>query len=138
MMINNLNENLNVLDSSSQGSLSSELSLMTIDIDKNKFDVQRIKHNRNKPRISYGQYLGSLAFDIIWDDNSETREPLQNLIDIETESINLFIIDFIEDYKKTAIKYPKNNRCCIMCYDKVFNGAFMCSKHRLMYSFLCH
>lgn len=138
MMINNLNENLNDDDTLSQGSLSSELSLMTIDIDKNKFDVQRIRHNRNKPRISYGKYLGSLAFDIVWEDNSETREPLQNLIDIETESVNLFIIDFIEDYKKTAIKYPKNNRCCIMCHDKVFNGAFMCSKHRLMYSFLCH
>jgi hypothetical protein len=120
---------------SSQDSLGSQLS--SIDLHTQQYNVRRIKYNRNRPRINYGMYIGSLAFDIIWEDNSETREPMQNLIDKENESINEFVIDIIEDYKQTAIKYPRNNRCCIMCWHKVYNGSFMCSKHMLIYNFLC-
>lgn len=130
------NDNLvNNVEASSQGSLDSELS--SIDLDTQQYNVKRIKYNRNRSRINYGMYMGSLAFDIIWHDNSETREPIQNLIDKENESINEFVQDIIEDYKQTAIKYPSNNRCCIMCWHKVYNGSFMCSKHALMYTFLC-
>ena len=134
---NNDNDNVNHDDigASSQNSLDFELS--SIDLDTKQYNVRRIKHNRNRPRINYGVYMGSLAFDIIWEDNSETREPIQNLIDKENESINEFIQDIIEDYKQNAIKYPRNNRCCIMCWHKVHNGAFMCSNHMLMYTFLC-
>ena len=127
--------NYNVIEVSSQNSLDSELS--SIDLNTHQYIVKRVKHNRNRPRINYGMYMGSLAFDIIWEDNSETREPIQNLIDKENESVNEFVQDIIEDYKQTAIKYPRNNRCCIMCWHKVYNGAFMCSKHVLLYNFLC-
>lgn len=133
----NLMENdneYNVIEISSQDSLLSELS--SINLNTEEYNVKRIKHNRNRPRINYGIYLGALAFDIIWEDNSETREPIQNLINKECEEINEFIQDIIEDYKQTAIKYPRNNRCCIMCWDKVYNGAFMCNKHSLIYKFL--
>lgn len=125
--------NYNEIEVSSQNSLDSELSSIDLDTQHN---VKRIKHTRNRPRINYGIYMGSLAFNIIWEDNSETREPIQNLIDKESESVNEFVQDIIEDYKQTAIKYPKNNRYCIMCWHKVYNGAFMCSKHKLMYNFL--
>jgi hypothetical protein len=131
----NENDNNYEIEVSSQGSLNSELS--SIDLDTKQYNVKRVKHNINRPRINYGMYMGSLAFDIIWEDNSETREPIQNLIDKESESINEFVQDIIEDYKQIAIKYPRNNRCCIMCWHKVYNGAFMCSKHMLMYNFLC-
>ena len=120
---------------SSQDSLDTELN--SINLNMQQYNVRRVKYNRNRPRINYGMYIGSLAFDIIWEDNSETREPIQNLIDKENESINEFVIDIIEDYKQTAIKFPRNNRCCIMCWHKVYNGSFMCSKHTLMYNFLC-
>ena len=123
------------IEVSSQGSLGSDLS--SIDLNSEKHEVKKVKHNRNRPRINSGIYIGSLAFDIIWEDNSETREPIQNLIDKDSESINEFILDIIKDYKQTAINYPMNNRCCIMCFHKVHNGAFMCSKHTLMYAFLC-
>lgn len=122
------------IEASTQNSLDSDL--ISIDLNIDQFNIKRIKHNRNRQRINNGIYMGSLAFDIIWQDNSETREPLQNLIDKNTESINEFIIDIIEDYKKTAINYPTHNRCCIMCWHKVHDGDFMCNKHRLMYTFL--
>jgi len=132
---NNDNNDIDNLEVSSQNSLNSNMS--TVNLNDEEYNVKRIKHNRNKPRIFHGLYIGALAFDIIWEDNSETREPLQNLINKENESVNEFIIDIIEDYKQTAIKYPHNNRCCIMCWHKVYNGSFMCSKHTLMYTFLC-
>lgn len=132
----NLNLNsLSDIETSSQGSLESDLS--SIDLDTQLNNIKRVKHNKNRPRINYGLYIGALAFDIIWEDNSETREPIQNLIHKESESVNEFILDIIEDYKQTAIKYPRNNRCCIMCLHKVHNGSFICSKHTLMYAFLC-
>ena len=138
----NVNENNNEnnnnqleIEISSQSSLNTDIN--SIDLNTQQFIVKRVKHNRNRPRINYGLYIGSLAFDIIWEDNSETREPIQNLIDKESESVNEFIQDIIEDYKQTAIKFPRNNRCCIMCWHKVYNGAFMCSNHTLMYTFLC-
>lgn len=123
------------IEISSQNSLDSELS--SINLNSGEYIVKRVKHNRNRSRINIGLYSGSLAFDIIWEDNTETREPLQNLIDRENQNINESLIDIIEDYKQTAIKYPRNNRCCIMCWHKVYNGGFMCSKHNLMYTFLC-
>lgn len=129
------NEILNEIELSIHDSLDSELS--SVDLNTQQYIVKRIKHNRNRPRINYGLYIGSLAFDIIWEDNSETREPIQNLIDKESETVNEFVQVIIEDYKETAIKYPRNNRCCIMCCNKVYNGSFMCSKHTLMYFFLC-
>ena len=133
---NNENENNQLeIEISSQSSLNTNIN--SIDLNTDQFIVKKLKHNRNRPRINYGLYIGSIAFDIVWEDNSETREPIQNLIDKENESINEFIVDIIEDYKQTAIKYPKNNRCCIMCWHKVYNGAFMCNKHTLMYTFLC-
>ena len=92
----NENDDNYEIEVSSQGSLDSELS--SIDLDTKQYNVKRVKHNRNRPRINHGMYMGSLAFDIIWEDNSETREPIQNLIDKETESINEFVQDIIEDY----------------------------------------
>ena len=131
----NDNNHHNEIQSSSENSLDSQLS--SIDLNTDQYNVKRIKYNRNRPRINYGLYIGSLAFDVIWEDNSETREPIQNLIEKENQRVNEFVQDIIEDYKQTAIKYPRNNRDCIMCWHKVYNGAFMCSKHTLMYSFLC-
>jgi hypothetical protein len=139
----NLNENLleeteyydfNEVDQSSVCSLESELE--SIDLNTLQYNIKRIKNNKSRPRINHGFYIGSLAFDIVWQDDSETREPIQNLIDIQTESINEFIIDTIEDYKQTAINYPTNNRCCLMCWQKVHNGNFLCNKHKSMYYFL--
>ena len=123
------NDDLENLDNISLSS-----SLESINLNDNI--VKRIINNRNKPRINYGEYLGSLAFDILWNDDTITREPIQNLINKETEEVNEFIIDTINDYKITAQKYPTNNRMCIMCYNKVYNGAFMCSNHCLKYPFL--
>lgn len=128
------NNDIDNIEVSSQNSLNSDMS--SVNLNDEEYIVKRIKHNRNKPRIYHGLYIGALAFDVIWEDNSVTREPLQNLINKENETVNEFIIDIIEDYKQTAINYPKNNRCCIMCWHKVYNGSFMCSKHTLMYTFL--
>lgn len=111
-------------------------TLESIDLTHQTYIVKRIKYNRNRPRINTNKYLGALAFDVIWEDNSETREPIQNLINIETEYINEYINDILKDYIITAQKYPKNNRCCIMCYKKVYNGKFICKKHSSQYSFL--
>lgn len=139
MNLNSLSEiNNNDIETSSQCSLDSDLTSIDLETQQTSIMlVKRVKYNKNRPRINSGIYIGSLAFDIIWEDNSETREPIQNLIDKDSESVNEFILDIIEDYKQTAIKYPRNNRCCIMCWHKVYNGAFMCSNHTLMYSFLC-
>lgn len=121
----------NEIEVSSQYSLDSELT--SIDLNIQQYNVQRIKHNRNRPRSNNG----SIVFDVIWEDDSETRESIQNLINKEDKIVNIFILDIIDDYKKTAIKYPRNNRCCIMCWNKVYNGAFICNYHMLMYAFLC-
>lgn len=127
-------EDIEHIDASSINSLESELS--SIDLNEGQYNVLRIKHNRNRPRINNGKYLGALAFDIIWQDHSETREPIQNLIDKDNDSINEFIINIILDYKETAIKYPRNNRCCIMCWEKATNGLFMCYEHNQIFNFL--
>ena len=121
----------NEIEVSSQYSLDSELT--SIDLNIQQYNVKRIKHNRNRPRSNNG----SIVFDVIWEDDSETRESIQNLINKEDKIVNIFILDIIDDYKKTAIKYPRNNRCCIMCWNKVYNGAFICNYHMLMYAFLC-
>lgn len=120
--------------SDSENSLGSDID--SIDLNRNQFSVQRVKHNRNRPRINYGRYVGALAFDIVWEDDTVSREPIQNLIDKDSGSVNEYIIDIINDYKKTARYYPRNYRFCLMCYHKVHNGDFMCSKHTLMYPFL--
>jgi len=122
------------LESSSQNSLSSTVS--SIDLNDNRFNVKRIRYNCNRPRITHEEYLGAIAFDVIWEDNTETREPIQNLIDIENKTINDSIIDILHDYIKTARDFPSNNRCCIMCYNKVHNGSFMCHIHNKIFSFL--
>ena len=126
------NQHYNELHSSS--SISSQLTSITLDSDE--FLVIKIKHNRNRPRINNGQYIGSLAFDVIWQDNTETREPLQNLINKDTKNINEHIIDIIDDYKQTARLYPYNNRCCLMCNNYVYNGNFLCGEHFKDYSFI--
>ena len=105
-------------------------------IDLNEHTVKRIKNNRNKTRINYGEHIGSLAFDVVWSDETITREPIQNLINKHTEEVNEYLIDIIDDYKVTAQTYPTNNRMCIMCFTKVYNGAIMCSNHCLKYPFL--
>lgn len=124
----------NELDSDSENSIGSNID--SIDLNNNQFLVKRIIYNRNRPRINNGRYIGALAFDIQWNDDSITREPIQNLIDKDSESINEHIIDIIDDYKKTTRLFPRNNRLCIMCNHKVFNGDFICSKHSLIYTFL--
>lgn len=130
----NADDNINVvLFSDSEQSLDSELS--SIDLE-NFFTVKRIKHNRNRPRITNDMYHGSLAFDVVWEDDSETREPLQNFISNELGTINEDIMEIIKDYKRTAMKYPKNNRFCIMCYCKVNNGNILCNNHNVNYNFL--
>ena len=108
----------------------------SIDFNRNQYYIKRVKHNRNRGRINNGIYIGALAFDILWCDNTNTREPIQNLIYKDTESVNEYIIDYINDYKIIAHEYPRKNRCCIMCFHKVHNGAFMCNKHNRIYSFL--
>lgn len=143
-MVNNGQENISDNDSEysegnetysdSANSLGSDID--SIDLNSNQFSVQRVKHNRNRPRMNNGRHIGALAFDIVWEDDSVTREPIQNLIDKDSESVNEYIIDIINDYKKTARDYPRNYRFCLMCYHKVHNGDFICSKHTLMYPFL--
>ena len=118
----------------SNESLNSDVN--SIDLNINQYKIKRIKYNRNRPRSNHNIYFGALAFDVIWNNNTVTREPIQNLIDKDNEIINEHLIDIIEDYKITAQRFPTNNRCCIMCYHKVYNGAFMCSKHNLIYSFI--
>ena len=130
------NESNESNESENESDLSEIGSLTTIDLNKNSFEVLRVKHNINRPRINYGKYIGALAFDIIWKDNTETREPIQHLIyQIHNGNfiINEFIEEIIQDYKETARKYPSNNRCCLFCYKKVFNGNFMCNKHKNKY-----
>lgn len=130
----NADDNINVvLFTDSEQSIDSELS--SIDLN-NYFNVKRIKHSRNRPRIINDMYYGSLAFDVVWEDDSETREPLQNFISNDLMTINECILEIIKDYKITAMKYPKNNRFCIMCYCKVNNGNILCLNHKLQYNFL--
>ena len=105
-------------------------------IDLNEHTVKRIKHNRNRPRINNGNYLGSLAFDVVWSDDTITREPINNLINKGTQEVNENLIEILNDYKLTAQTYPTNNRMCIMCFQKVMNGSFMCYEHRVQYPFL--
>jgi len=114
---------------------SSLSDIETVDLN-NSFIVKKIKHNRNRPRIYIEPFLYALAFDVVWEDNTETREPIQNLINNNTHEVNENIIDIIKDYKETAIKYPRINRCCIMCINKVNNGRFMCFEHAQEYNFL--
>lgn len=122
------------LESSSQSSIVE--SLESIDLNK-KYMVKRIRHNRNRPRIhNCDKFGGALAFDVIWENCEETREPIQNLIDKEEETINEFVLEILDDYITTARNYPYRNRCCIMCKKRVYNGAFMCKKHVEQYSFL--
>lgn len=111
-----------------------ESNVSTVDL--NQYFVKRIISNRTRPRIYNGYYYGALAFDIVWDDNTISREPIQNLINKETNEVNEHIIDIINDYKIKAQLYPRHNRMCIMCLKKVHNGAFMCNNHSLQYYFL--
>lgn len=111
---------------SRQSSIDSDLE--SINLSNN---IKRIKNIRNRTRIYSGNYIGALAIDIIWEDNSETREPIQNLINSSFENINQCISELIEDYRQTAIKYPFNNRCCLMCWNKVYNGNILCNNHLL-------
>ena len=132
-----LNNNNNLMEIEIETDISSILSdISSIDLNMNELNVKRIKNNRNRPRINYGIHLGALAFDILWEDDSESREPIQHLINIDNETINEYIINIIQDYKDTCKKFPTKNRCCIMCYDKVYNGSFICSKHSLQYNFM--
>ena len=117
---------------------SSEISntdMETIDLNNSEHIVECIKHNRNRPRSNVLPYIGSMAFDIVWQDGTESREPLQNLIDTNSKIINYHVIEFINDYKNTAIKYPTVNRNCLFCYEKVFNGRIICNNHHI-YSFI--
>lgn len=127
-------QEINDIQSESELSEISELSVITLN--GNEYIVERIKHNINRPRINYGEYIGALAFDIVWSDETETREPIQNLINKETQELNDFIIPIIDDYKNTARNYPNRNRCCIMCVHKAQRGIIMCRKHQSIYSFL--
>ena len=129
---NNLQEH--ILYSSSQESLYSNLS--SIDLNSNQFIVKRIKFTRNIPRINNGEYIGSLAFDIIWEDDSESREPIQNLINFETQQVNYYLSEILSDFNKNAIKYPNYNRCCAMCYNKAQIGKILCNNHMSQFSFL--
>jgi len=115
---------------------SFDTDVESVYFNSNHFLIKRIKHNRNRPRINNGNNIGALSFYIIWEDNTETTEPIQNLIDKDNESVNEHILDIINDYKNTAREYPRNNRCCIMCFNKINNGMFMCYRHTKMYSFL--
>ena len=108
----------------------------SVELNKDSFVVKRIKANTNRPRINSGIYMGAFAFDVIWKDGTETREPIQNLICTETKTINEDIIDTIYDHIITARNFPFNNRRCMMCFHKVYNGATMCSKHSSIYYFL--
>lgn len=117
----------------------SEISeLSDITLNSNEYIVERIRHNINRPRINYGEYIGALAFDIIWSDQTETREPIQNLINKQTQELNDFIIPIIDDYKNTARNYPNRNRSCIMCVHKAQRGLIMCKKHIDIYFFLMY
>tara|TARA_B100001093_G_C26827351_1_gene1014636 strand:- start:40 stop:441 length:402 start_codon:yes stop_codon:yes gene_type:complete len=121
-------------DSSYDSDSSLNSSLESFNLNENT--IKKIKHNRNRPRINYGNHFGSLAFDVVWTDDTITREPIQNLIYKETEEVNEHILDILNDYRLTAQKYPSNNRMCIMCFNKVHNGFIMCTKHRQKYNFL--
>ena len=123
---------MDLMSDISEDSLLSDIET----IDLNNSFIKKIKHNRNRPRINTEPFLFALAFDIVWEDDSETREPIQNLINKDTYEVNEHIIDIINDYKKSAIKYPRINRCCIMCINKVNSGMFMCFEHIQEYNFL--
>lgn len=126
--------NYEELESSSESSFRS--SLVSINLNRDTYNIKRIRHNKNRPRINNDRYYGALAFDIIWEDDTETREPIQNLINSKNQLVNEHIIDILEDYVRTSRMYPNNNRCCIFCYNKAQNGRFMCSIHNQVYSFL--
>jgi hypothetical protein len=129
---NNLQEL--ILYSSSQESIHSDIS--SINLNSNEFLVKRIKFSRNIPRINNGINIGSLAFDIIWEDDSESREPIQNLINFETQQVNYYLCEILSDFNKNAIKYPNYNRCCIMCYNKAEIGKILCNNHMSQFNFL--
>ncbi len=99
-------------------------------------NILRIKHNRNRPRMSHELWDGAIAFDICWSDNSESREPLQCLIFPDIKYINKYVIDIIKDYKEIAEQYPNNNRKCLMCHEKVNNGHILCLNDYYKYSFI--
>ena len=74
----------------------------------NELKVKYIRHNRSKPRFNgflknkdnlddwdhfcyENNCIGSLAFDVIWEDNSESREPLQSFITYNSISNEYYI-----------------------------------------------
>lgn len=132
---NEILEQLNVLsDNDSDNSLGSSLDSIELNIEH--FEIKRIKNTKRPFRIIYGEHYGTLGFDIIWKDNTESRESILNLIDKEAELVNEHIIDILRDYKETAQHFPHNNRLCIMCYNKAHNGLIMCNHHNNIYNFL--
>ena len=131
---NESNESEQLLNTSA--SFGSDIN--SIDLDNTRFLVKRIKYNRNNARMNYGLYIGALAFDVIWEDDTETREPIQNLICKETKSVNEHLINIINDYKNTARQFPSNSRCCLMCNNYVHHGQIICGYHFNDYSFLSY
>lgn len=128
------NFDLELLSDTSENSLLSDLS--SINLNSDSYTIKKIKHNRNRPRYNHEPFLFALAFDIVWNDYTETREPIQHLINKDTQQVNEHVLDIINDYKQTAIDYPRNNRCCIMCMNKSLHGRMMCYEHLQEYNFL--
>lgn len=122
------------MSDTSENSLLSDLS--SINLNSDSITIKKIKHNRNRPRYNHEPFLFALAFDVVWNDDTETREPIQNLINKYTQEVNEYLLDIINDYKQTAINYPRNNRCCIMCINKSIHGMIICSEHLQEYNFL--
>ena len=128
------NLDLELMSDTSENSLLSDLS--SINLNSDSYTIKKIKHNRNRPRYNHEPFLFALAFDVVWNDDTETREPIQNLINKYTQEVNEHVLDIINDYKQTAIDYPRNNRCCIMCINKSIHGMIFCAEHLSEYNFV--
>jgi hypothetical protein len=132
---NELQEIQNNLDINDFRSICS--SVDSIDLEINQYKIISIKHNRNRPRyvgssnlLNQEQYFGALAFDVVWENGNEKRLPLNYFINDTLETLNNSVIkEIMIDYIKIARKYPKNNRCCFLCYNKVYNGNILCGIH---------
>ncbi len=65
----------------------STITLESKELIRENLSIKRIKFNRNKPRIKYGKYRDSIAFDIELCDTEKykvIREPIKTLINIKT------------------------------------------------------
>ncbi len=111
--INSLNQNLidiNLNDDLNDDDDDDDNNYDNIEYDNNIDNIILITHDINNPRINYGIYMGALAFNVLWNDKIETREPIQHLINNKNK-LNEKLKDALNNNKKTKKKsYNKKKK----------------------------